>query len=172
MIHSLINNLRKISLSRWYWWLLITGGTSALAIALSYQHILDEQPCVLCIHVRLWITLLVMVSVIGLLNRNKRLLNSMLHLAIVPIAAALTERSYQLLGTERGFVYGECNFDLGLPAWFPVQEWLPWAYRVETSCGYTPKLLFNITMAEALIVMSAGLLIASLIIALASFRKG
>jgi len=172
MTHSLIDSLNKISLSRWYWWLLIAGGTSALAIALSYQHLLDEPPCVLCIHVRLWITLLVMVSVIGLLNRNKRRLNSILHLAIVPIAAALTERSYQLLGTERGFVYGECNFDLGLPGWFPIEEWLPWAYRVETSCGYTPKLLFNITMAEALIVMSAGLLIVSLVIALASFRKG
>ena len=88
-------------------------------------------------------------------------MSSLAHLSVVFIAVSLTERSYQLLGTERGFVFSDCGFDLGLPAWFAIEEWLPWLFRVETSCGYTPEIVFDITMAEALMVMSVGLLLLS-----------
>ena len=78
---------------------------------------------------------------------------------VVILAISLTERSYQLLGTERGFVFGDCGFDLGLPVWFAIEDWLPWLYRVETACGYTPEIAFGITMAEALIVISVAFLL-------------
>ena len=170
-MNSNINKLNRISHSPWYWLLLLTGSFAAIAIALFYQYHFEDLPCVLCIHVRLWLSLLMMMSLIGLLNWENRVFNSFLHLTVVAVAGALTERSYQLLGTERGFVFGECNFDLGLPAWFTVDEWLPWLYRVETSCGYTPELLFGITMAEALIVMSVGLLLVGLTMFISSLFK-
>ena len=113
-------------------------------------------------------SLLVIVSIAGLLSIGRRLLNSLAHLSIVLVAAALFERCYQLLGTERGFVFGDCGFNLGLPAWFAIEEWLPWLYRVETSCGYTPEIIFAITMAEALMVMSVVLLLVSFCVFVAS----
>ena len=94
-------------------------------------------------------------------------MSSLAHLSVVFITVGLTERSYQLLGTERGFVFGDCGFDLGLPAWFAIEEWLPWLFRVETACGYTPEIVFGITMAEALMVMSVGLLLLSFCVFLA-----
>lgn len=87
------------------------------------------------------------------------------------VAIGLTERSYMLLGTERGFVFGDCGFTLGLPAWLAVEQWLPWLYRVESSCGYTPELVLGITMAEALMAMSAGLLLVTLGILLATLKN-
>jgi len=95
-------------------------------------------------------------------------MSSVAHLSLVFIAVGLTERSYQLLGTERGFVFGDCGFDLGLPAWFAVEEWIPWLYRVETSCGYTPEIILGITIAEALMVMSVLFLLVSFSVFLAS----
>ncbi len=95
-------------------------------------------------------------------------MNAVANLFIVFIAVGITERSYQLLGTERGFIFSDCGFDLGLPAWFPIDEWLPWLYRVETLCGYTPEIFFGITMAEMLIVMSGLLLLVSFAVFLAS----
>lgn len=171
MIQSLVNILKKTSNSPWYWLLFISGGIAALGIALSYQHYFDEPPCVLCIQIRLWITLLVLLSIVGLLTRHRHWINSAAHLSAVLIAVALTERSYQLLGTERGFVFGDCSFNLGLPDWFAIQQWLPAVYRVETSCGYTPELLFGITMAEALMVMSVGMLVLSAGVAIASMLR-
>ena len=150
MLKKLLRQLNKIAHSHWYWLMFIVGGLSLLGIALVYQYAFDEPPCVMCIQVRLWIMLLVIVSFIGLLTRQNRLMNAIAHVSTVVIAIGLVERSYQLLGTERGFVTGDCSFDLGLPVWFAVEKWLPWMFRVETTCGYTPEVLFGITMAEGL----------------------
>jgi len=154
LIHSLINSPK-------YWLVCIAGGIAALVVALLYQYAFDEWPCVLCIHIRLWVSLLVIVSIAGLLLRKSKILNLFSHFSLLLVATGLTERSYMLLGTERGFVFGDCGFDVGLPAWFAIETWIPWMYRVESSCGYTPELILGVTMAEALMVMSVGLLILS-----------
>jgi len=44
-------------------------------------------------------------------------------------------------------------------------------FRVEASCGYTPELIFGITMAEALIVFSAAFLLISLTLTIVSFVR-
>jgi protein dithiol:quinone oxidoreductase len=158
MVVKILNTLIN---SPTYWLACLVGGVTALLVALLYQYVFDEWPCVLCIHIRLWITLLVIVSIAGLLVRKFKILNLFTHFSLVLVAIGLTERSYMLLGTERGFVFGDCGFDVGLPAWFAIESWIPWMYRVESSCGYTPELVLGITMAEALMVMSVGLLILS-----------
>lgn len=155
-----------------YWLSYILVGVALLAVALFYQYYLDELPCVLCIHIRLWISLLIMVSLVGLALRKYYWPKLMSHALVVMVALGLAESSYQLLGTERGFVFGDCGFNAGLPAWFALEDWLPWIYRVETSCGYTPELLFGITMAEALMLMSVVLLCLSVWVLLTSvFQK-
>ncbi len=171
MFINLIKQLESISQSRWYWLAGIFTGFILLAVALFFQFVFEELPCLMCIQVRLLISLLVIFSLIGLICRFNRVLNRLAHLSIVLIAAGLTERSYQLLGTERGFVFADCGFSLGLPEWFAIEDWLPWLFRVETSCGYTPEILFGITIAEALMVLSVVLLFVSFCIFLASFVK-
>ena len=171
MFTKVLNKLSRIAINRWYWLLLTTGGITLLTVALIFQYVFDELPCVMCIQVRLWISMLVLVSTVGIFTCNIRWANLLSHLSVVAIAIALTERSYQLLGTERGFLFGDCGFSLGLPTWFAIEDWLPWLYRVETSCGYTPEIIFGITMAEALIVISSCLLLASFFITLAAILK-
>jgi len=169
MMHmALIKQLNNISLSRWYWLVFIFGSISLMSIALYYQYAREELPCTMCIQVRLWFTSLIIMSLIGLLLRKNRVVNTLAQLSVVVIAGGLVERSYQLLGTERGFVFASCGVDLGLPAWFAIENWLPWVYRVETSCGYTPEVLFGITMAEALMGLNVLLLIGSVCVLLAS----
>ena len=159
MLEKILRQLKKISQSHRYWLIFAAIGVTLLTTALIFQHILDDQPCLMCIQIRLLITLLIFASFAGLLLAGNRLMIAAIHLSTVLIAIALSERSYQLLGTERGFVFSDCGFDLGLPAWFAIEEWLPWLYRVETSCGYTPEIIFGITMAEALMVFSVLLLV-------------
>lgn len=163
------SQLRIISSRSWYWWSYIAGSIVSLAIALYHQHGLDEQPCLMCIQVRLLFTLLIFIAVIGLFSMRNRLINALANVATVAVFAALTERSYMLLGTERGFVFSDCGFNLGLPAWFAIDEWLPSLYRVETTCGYTPEVMFGITMAEALMVLSVVLLVISSCVTLVLF---
>lgn len=168
---DIIKKLKIISQSHWYWLVYIVGGLTLFSIALYFQHILDEAPCAMCIQVRLWVSLFVIVSLAGLLTRSNRIINAVANLFTVLIAVALTERAYLLLGTERGFIFSDCGFDLGLPSWFPIEEWLPGLYRVETLCGYTPEIFFGITMAEMLIVISALLLLVSFAVFIASLLR-
>jgi disulfide bond formation protein DsbB len=98
-------------------------------------------------------------------------MNVIANLSTLLIAVGLTELSYRLLGTERGFIFSDCGLDLGLPAWLAIDEWVPWLYRVETLCGYTPELFFGITMAEMLIVMSCILLLVTFAVFFASIVR-
>ena len=167
----MIQQLRSMSHSHWYWSAYIVAVLILLAAALYFQFVREELPCLMCIQVRLLVSLLVIVAFAGLFSRHNRAINSIAHLSVVMIAAGLTERSYQLLGTERGFVFGDCGFDLGLPGWFAIEDWLPWLYRVETSCGYTPEIIFGITIAESLMVLSVLILLLSSCIFLASLMR-
>lgn len=95
------------------------------------------------------------------------------HALVMFIMIGLFERSYLLLGTERGWVFGSCDFDLGLPEWLDLQGWFPSLFKVWEACGYTPELLFGITMAEALLMMSASLvLLSSTLIISTLIRRG
>ena len=151
--------LTKFSKSAWYWALLVLIGLSFEFVGLYYQHVLELMPCVLCIHVRIWVMALILVSLLALWMRRNAIMNLLAHMLTVVIAIGLLERSYQLLGTERGFTFTDCGLDLGLPAWLALDAWFPAVFKVQTSCGYTPELLFGITMAEALIVFSAIFLV-------------
>ena len=159
---DMLDALARIGKSGFYWLALALTGLASEAVALFYQHALDEMPCVLCIQVRLWVMALIIVALLVLLLRRLRYIPVAGHLLTVVIAAGLLERSYQLLGTERHFIYGDCGFDLGLPAWFTPGTWFPAMFQVETTCGYTPELLFGITMAESLIVASAVFVLLSI----------
>lgn len=164
-----IERLGTVASTPWYWLAYIIGGMLLLAIALYSQFVQGHQPCTLCIEVRLWISLAIIIASTVLFLRHIRIVNRLAQLAIVLIATVMTERSWQLIGNERGFIIGECGFDLGLPAWFRIEDWLPWLYRIETTCGKTPEVLFGITMAEGLILLSVSTLVTSLVILAASF---
>ena len=165
----MFEKLAIIGKSAWYWLALVLIGLSFEGVALYYQYVLEEPPCVLCIHVRLLVLALVLIALAALFLRLFKWPNVLAHLLTVLVAIGLLERSYQLLGTERGFTVGDCGFDLGLPDWLAVDTWFPALFQVQTTCGYTPELLFGITMAEALIVISVAFVFTSLVLTLAAF---
>ena len=150
----MLDKMASLGKSGLYWLGLVLLGLSFETIALFYQYVIEEMPCALCIQVRLWMAALIIVSLLVMILCRVRFVSLLGHVLTVVIAAGLLDRAYQLLGTERGFAVGDCGFDLGLPAWFSPDKWFPAIFQVETSCGYTPELLFGISMAEALIVFS------------------
>ena len=154
------------------WWLaLIVLGVGMEATALYYQYALDYYPCVLCIHVRIWTLGIIVLSLFALAARRRRSLRLLAHGLNTVLLAGLLERSWRLLGTERGFIEGSCDFDAGLPAWFALDKWFPAMFQVLESCGYTPELPFGVTMAEALVALSAVLLSISAVLTLVTLAR-
>lgn len=157
----MLDILTRLAHSKSYWLALILLGLAQEIVALLYQYVWEELPCVLCIHVRLWLACSILLALIALFVRRQRWLLTGAHALNTLIMAGLFERSWVLLGTERGTIMASCAFDLGLPAWLAFDKWWPAVFEVQATCGYTPELLFGITMADALIVLSAVLVVIS-----------
>ena len=165
----MIRFLIALSRQRRYWLALVVTGLALECAALYYQYVLDEWPCVLCIHVRIWIAAFILLGLLALFFTTSRAAMRLMHGVSVVIMIGLVERSWQVLAVERGWVFGDCDMDLGMPAWFALDKWMPWLFEVQTSCGYTPLILFNITMAEVLLVFSLALLLLSAALFVASW---
>ncbi|HHH43407.1 MAG TPA: disulfide bond formation protein B [Gammaproteobacteria bacterium] len=164
----MLNRLARIGGSAGYWLAVLAAGVSLDAVALYYQYALDYYPCVLCIHVRIWVLGFVLVAAAALLVRGSRPLRVLAHLLTVGLSIGLLERAWMLLGIERGTVEGSCSFDSGLPAWFALDQWFPAVFKVWEACGYTPELLFGVTMAEALVALGVVALLVSVTMTVAS----
>ena len=161
--------LISLSQQRRYWVALVGLGIFLEATALYYQYALDEWPCVLCIHVRILVMAFVLLGLLGLVFNASAPARRLLHGVNIVIMVGLLERSWRLLAVERGWIFGDCEMDLGMPPWFALDQWFPWLFEVQTSCGYTPLIVFDISMAELLLVLSAALSILSLAVFIASW---
>ncbi|HHJ13644.1 MAG TPA: disulfide bond formation protein B [Gammaproteobacteria bacterium] len=132
------------------------------ATALYYQYRLEYWPCVLCIHVRVWLLGLMAAGLLVWLTRRRGYALGAAWLLVGVVGAGLLDRSGRLLGTERGWIEGSCAMESGLPDWFALDRWFPGLFQVMEPCGYTPELLFGITMAEALVAFSVLLILLAL----------
>ncbi len=61
--------------------------------------------------------------------------------------------------------------DSSLPNWFALDKWWPTVFEVMEPCGYTPELLFGITMAEALVVFSILMLLTHFLLLTALVKR-
>lgn len=153
-----LKQLNHWLMTPWYWLAVIVVGLVLIAVALFYQHVLDEPPCVLCIHARLWTVAGVLAALVGIVVRRFWLGRVLAQSAVVISVAGLLERSYRTLQVERGTYEGLCGFDAGFPVWLPLDQWFPNLFEVWTMCGYSPPFLFGITMVEGLTYGTAVLL--------------
>jgi disulfide bond formation protein DsbB len=153
MKHFLIN----LSHQRLYWIGLVVLGLAFESSALYFQYVLDEWPCVLCIHIRILVFGFVTIGLIATFCTRWPWALRSAHALNTVVMMSFVERSWMVLAVERGWVFGDCDMDSGLPPWFALDQWFPALFEVQTACGYTPLILFNITIAEVLMVASIGL---------------
>jgi len=151
MNESLLEKLLAWTKHYSYWGLMTGIALLAEVVALYYQYVLHEDPCIVCIHIRLWFTGFILLGLVGLKLRHSKAGLLIGHIIAFILAGGLLERSYHLYAIENGLIEGSCNFSLGLPSWFTPDQWLPLVYKATALCGYTPDLWFGITMAEGLL---------------------
>ncbi|WP_370278723.1 disulfide bond formation protein B [Pontibacterium sp.] len=154
-----------------YWSLVLVLGIAMEAIALYYQYGLDYGPCVLCIHIRIYVLGFILLALVALATRGSKPMRMLTGLTGVGLAAGMAERSWKTFGVERGFIEGACDMDSGLPDWFALDQWFPTVFEPWEPCGYTPELLFGITMAEGLLAFSAAAILGSLWMLVRSLRS-
>ena len=162
--------LINLAQQRRYWLALFALGCALEASVLYYQYALDEWPCVLCIHIRIAVFAFMLIALVGMITNASNIAARSLHGLNTLVMAWLVERSYQVLAVERGWVFGDCDMELGAPDWFAIDKWLPSVFEVKTSCGYTPFIAAQITMAEVLMLCSVLLLLLAVALFIASWQ--
>ena len=161
MLKNILHILPTIANHKYYWLALVGIGIAMETSALLFQHVGGDEPCILCIHVRLWVMGFTFTALLAYFLRHLLYIIPTIHLLITAMMFGLLDTSWELLQTERGNIMGSCSFDLGMPEWFAIDKWLPALFEVRASCAETPELLFGITMAEALTLFSLVMVIAS-----------
>lgn len=136
--------------SLWYWLALAVGAVVVEGIALFYQHVLNEPPCVLCIHARLWVLGILLAGGLGMVLRRHWWGLLVAQSVLIVSLLGLLERSWVGVRVERGTYDGSCGMDPGFPSWLPLDDWFPNVLQVWTMCGYSPVMPFGLTMVETL----------------------
>jgi len=137
--------------------MIAAASLAMLVIALYYQYVLGEEPCQVCIQARLWVFALLLVSMTLAALPKIRVLRLSGNLLALACALGLGERAWFLYQLENGIGNGSCEFQLGMPDWFAIDQWFPSLFEVRNLCSFTPEMLFGLSMAEGLLLI-AGLL--------------
>lgn len=150
----LVSVKRGLTNGRGLWWAVFALSSSLLASALYWQYVIGDDPCQVCIQARLWAVALGLVGALMLLLPESPV-TRLLGLGLTFIASAgMGERAYYLYEIENFRGDGSCEFTLGMPSWFAVDQWFPALFEVRNICSYTPEIAFGVSMAEALIVIA------------------
>jgi disulfide bond formation protein DsbB len=162
----------KLGRSNAYWLAMAVGALALEGAALYYQYVLNEYPCVVCIHVRIWVAALAVVGILGLALKRSRGGLVVANLLSLATAVGFAERSWKTLAIERHWIEElSCTMDAGLPTWFALDHWFPAVFGVQASCGFTPIIAFNITMAESLMAISAVAVVVTALVTAANLRS-
>lgn len=146
-----------------FWWALFALGSSLLVAALYWQYVIGDDPCQVCIQARLWAVALGLLGAVMLLLPES-LFTRLPGLILAFIASAgMGERAYYLYEIENFRGDGSCEFTLGMPSWFAVDQWFPALFEVRNICSYTPEIAFGISMAEALIGIACVVCVVTLL---------
>ncbi|WP_320822294.1 disulfide bond formation protein B [Reinekea sp.] len=166
----MLTSLMKFVQSRWYWGLVVSVGLALEGVALFYQYILGEPPCVLCIQARFWILTGLLFGLASLWS-ERPLVRGSAHVGLTAALVLLVNRSRTSVLVERGEYEGQCGMDAGFPSWLALDDWLPQIFEVQTMCGYTPNFILGLTMGEGLFYAASVLLftaVCALLLSLAS----
>ncbi|MEM1111375.1 MAG: disulfide bond formation protein B [Pseudomonadota bacterium] len=150
---------QRLLTTRWYWLCVVAVGVALETVALYYQYVLGDEPCQVCIHVRIWVAGFTLVGLIMLVLPSTPWLTLVGQALTLACTVGLWERCKYLLDLENGKGDGACSFFLGFPDWFALDRWIPFLFEVRNLCGFTPEMPFGISMAQYLIVVSTLLAI-------------
>ena len=146
---------KLLTKGRLLWWAIFALGSSLLIAALYWQYVLGDDPCQVCIQARLWAVGMGLVGAL-MLTLPDTLLYRLAGFALTLLTAVgMGERAFYLYEIENFRGDGSCEFTLGMPAWFAVDQWFPALFEVRNICSYTPEIAFGVSMAEALLGISA-----------------
>lgn len=151
---SQLDILTSFHQRRWFWALVLGYCVFLVTGALYYQSALGYFPCELCIYARIWLLAIGSAALAGIFLSPYRPSRMALSLIMLVLVAGLGSVSWDLLGIDYNFgPPSACSFVI-YPDWLPLDRWWPAMFEVQGACMATPKVLWNVSMADVLAASS------------------
>ena len=136
-VRSTLDWLAELPTQRWAWLALAASGLVLEGCALFFQYVLELQPCVLCIYIRLATLGLVAAGVVGAIDPSRAVLRWVGFVGWGVAAAMGLSLSRELIAVQAADPYSfevSCSFMPDFPEWMPLHEWFPAFLMPTGSC--------------------------------------
>jgi len=149
----LISNLKQLSLQRWPWLLLAASALTMELCALFFQHVMELEPCVMCVYERLTMLAIVAAGLIGASSPNNILVRLVAFAtwavgAVWGLLLAIEHTDYQMNPSP----FATCDFYPNFPSWLPLHELFPWLFNPTGYCSDIVWTFLDYSMPQWLIV--------------------
>lgn len=147
----MLNSIYETSQSRGFWLISLVFLSMMEIIALTYQYSLGEDPCALCVQIRAWIAVAILVNIFIVKFASMFWLRFVGIISYAGLMAGGLYTSWYAWNVEKGNFFSSCGFDAGFPEWMPLDKWIPQMFEAKGLCGQSPELLMGYTMTDGLL---------------------
>ncbi len=142
----------KISRQRAPWFLLSATALGLELSALYFQYVMKLDPCVLCVYERTAVLGLLCAGLLGAIMPRWLLFRFLAFIlwgasAIWGLYLALKHTGIQFSPS----LAGTCDFMANYPAWFKLDQWIPWVFNPTGFCEDIQWDFFGLTMPQTMI---------------------
>lgn len=164
--------LKKLSIQRTSWILLIFSGLILEGVALYFQHGMELSPCVMCIYERVALAGIIIAGIIGSLI-PKFIITRLLALiigfisAIKGLSIALKHLDYQLNPGP----WNQCTLMVEFPQTLPLDKWFPYIFHPNGSCSDIVWSFLGYSMVQWIIFIFGFYIILFVLLIISQFKR-
>lgn len=118
----------------------ITLSVSAFVLfgaALYFQHVMNLQPCVMCIEERMLMLSLALISLLPIIKPTFTPLRILGYLGVMFISYIGFDLAQEHVVIQKGeeLIFAGCSIFPRVPEWLPLHQWLPSLFMPTGNCG-------------------------------------
>ncbi len=134
------------------WLLLALTAVGLEVVALGFQYVMELQPCVYCIYVRLAVVGIAIAGLVGMVGALRVPILRWLGFAGWGFSAGygllLSWQLFKIQNPDPDDLLGGCSYLPNFPDWLPLHQWLPSMFMPTGSCIDTPWYWLGLSMAQ------------------------
>ncbi len=150
-LHAGLRALGRASHKRLVWGLLGLTALALLGMAFFYQYVMDLQPCVMCIYIRMATIGVLIAALIGFIAPHilaVRWLGLGIWAVSIYYGVEFSRQLYEIQNPVPGEFGAGCSYLPNFPEWMPLHEWFPGVLMPNASCSDPPWTWLGLSMAE------------------------
>lgn len=169
----MFNFLKRLSLTRSAWFLLVLSCVALEGTALYFQHGMGLNPCVMCIYERLALFAILVAGLIGMLAPRFAVVRWLALIigtfgAVKGLTLAIKHTDYQLNPAP----WNQCSPFVEFPETLPLNKWFPNVFEATSvDCAKITWKFLDFTMPQWLIVVFAIYTVILVLVTLSQFKR-